>query len=515
MGAIVSSSPRQSTSSVEICMITTMETSTSLDIRAILRGISIFNSLDSMVTSGYVDVLDQGNAISEYSFNGKEIIDIKILLAKDTSTGSSTAETDFNSYSRRFLVYAIDSIGVAKDQMTYRIRFIDPFAMLNTDNRISWHFKQAKGEDIIKKIQSLSQHSINRIYQDAMKTQYSKSAINSSQELFNFKADTSTKHEFDVYVPMMKPLELIRWVTDRCVSQNSPCKWSDCLFYQSKDGVFHFNSFINLFSTDSLVFSQQIAESASSEKQHLIESYTFNKIYNTQIDKLNGIYGLQFAIADFKPTTKTVTQSTVLGTTIASNDSLPGSKGDGNKMQLHESIKEYFRQVSNKNKSSSINSDGKNGFIRPFQCNSMTVQSTQTAGPNGQAIHSSYDTSTGSLIFMDTCGVVHEDDKTYNEYERVTFPYVTGCIMKKVLSTYVINITMNGAFDVDVGRSFTVKLDETNKERVTRQMMCFINGIIWLVSDVKHEWRSDTNQVKTYVTGFTPFIKQGEQYTVK
>ena len=511
------SSGRLSTASVETCMISTMDKNTALDIRTVLRGISIFNSLDSMVTSGYIDILDQGNAISEYSFNGKEILDIKILLAKDTATGSATSENDYNCYARRFLVYAIDSIGVAKDQMTYRIRFIDPFAMMNTDNRISWHFKQAKGEEIIGKIKTLADNGVNGIYKTAMKAQYSQSRISSSQEIFNFKADTSTQNQFDIYVPMMKPLELIRWIADRCVSQGNPCRWSDCLFYQTKDGTFHLNSFINMFNSSPLVFTQQIAESMVEEKHHLIESYTFNKIYNTQIDKLNGIYGLQFAIADFKPSTKTVTQSTVLGTTIASSDTLPGSKGGGNKVALHDSIKQYFRNFHNSGVkgSVSINSDGSNGFIKPFQCSSQTVQSTQTAGPNGQAIPSSYDTSTGSLIFMDTCGIIHEDDKTYNEYERVTFPYVTGCIMKKVLSTYVINITMNGAFDVDVGRSFTVKLDETNKESVTRQMMCFINGVVWLVSDVKHEWRSDTDQVKTYVTGFTPFIKQGERCALK
>ena len=303
-----------------------MASSTTLDLRMVLRGISIFNSLDSMVTSGYIDVLDQGNAIAEYSLNGKEILDVKIHLRNEDANGASGLSDDFNVYSRRFLVYAIDTIGVAKDQMTYRIRFIDPFAMLNTDNRISWHFKQAKGEEIIQKIKSLADNSINSVYKEAMRSNVSKSQISSNQDIFNFKADTSTKHQFDLYVPMMKPFELIRWIADRAVSNGSPCKWADCLFYQSKDGSFHLDSFKNLFGKKPLTFTQQIATSATEEKMHLIESYTFNKIYNTQVDKLNGIYGLQFAIADFKPSTKTVTQSTVLGTTIASGDSLAGGK---------------------------------------------------------------------------------------------------------------------------------------------------------------------------------------------
>lgn len=501
-----SSSPKTSTSSVEVCSITNMASSTTLDLRMVLRGISIFNSLDSMVTSGYIDVLDQGNAIAEYSLNGKEILDVKIHLRNEDANGASGLSDDFNVYSRRFLVYAIDTIGVAKDQMTYRIRFIDPFAMLNTDNRISWHFKQAKGEEIIQKIKSLADNSINSVYKEAMRSNVSKSQISSNQDIFNFKADTSTKHQFDLYVPMMKPFELIRWIADRAVSNGSPCKWADCLFYQSKDGSFHLDSFKNLFGKKPLTFTQQIATSATEEKMHLIESYTFNKIYNTQVDKLNGIYGLQFAIADFKPSTKTVTQSTVLGTTIASGDSLAGGK-ENNSLSLHQTVKTYFSGVS---LGVNIGSDSSNGYIQPFQCAPQTLQSTQTTAPNGGSAPASYNTATGSLIFLDACGMVHEDDKTYNEYERVSFPYVTGCIMKKVLSNYVINLTMNGAFDVDVGRSFTVKLDDTDKN-ATRQMACFINGVVWLCSDVKHEWKSDTSQVKTYVTGFAPFIRQGKK----
>ena len=81
--------------------------------------------------------------------------------------------------------------------------------------------------------------------------------------------------------------------------------------------------------------------------------------------------------------------------------------------------------------------------------------------------------------------------------------------MKKVLSTYVVNIAMNGAFDVDVGRSFTIKLNSEAKG-VTRQMSAFVNGVVWLVSDVRHEWHANTLQVKTYITGFTPFLNRGD-----
>jgi hypothetical protein len=84
--------------------------------------------------------------------------------------------------------------------------------------------------------------------------------------------------------------------------------------------------------------------------------------------------------------------------------------------------------------------------------------------------------------------------------------------MKKVLSTYVINITMNGAFDVDVGRSFIIKLDTSEGPK---QMGEFVGDVIWIVSDVRHEWRSDSLQVKTYVTGFTPFLKRGRKFSVK
>ena len=411
-----------------------------------------------------------------------------------------------NVYSRRFLVYAIDSLAAAKDKMVYKIRFIDPFALLNTDNRISWHFKQMKGEDIIKKIETLASNGINAPYKNAMTAVYTGAKLSSSQNLFDFKSDVSTLESFDIYVPMMKPLELIRWIADRTVSEKGECTWADCLFYQDKKGTFHLNSFKNLFGKSPLVFGQQISGSATVEKHHLIESYTFNKIYNIQTDKLNGIFGLQFAIADFKPTTRKVTQSTVLGTNIAANSGDPSGSQSTSSISLRNTVTSYLSKIM------PSGGNEKAGVIDPFQCGSEVLTSSQSATPTGQPQQASYNTQTGALIFLDACGIIHEDDLTYNEYKRVALPYVTGCIMKKVLSNYVVNIVMNGAFDVDVGRSFTIKLDETNKN-ATQQMGAFVNGIVWLVSDVKHEWRSDTMQVKTYVTGFTPFLNRGKIIT--
>ena len=393
------------------------------------------------------------------------------------------------------------------DQMVYRIKFIDPFALVNTDTRISWHFKSMKGEDIIKKIETLAENDVNEPYRTAMQLQLRGGDFTpKDQKLFNFKADVSTREDLDIYVPMMKPFELIRYIADRVVStdsESSNCKWSDCLFYQDKNGTFHLNSFKNLFKqSNPIVLSQQIASNVTQEMQHIIESYTFNKIYNIQTDKLNGIYGVQFAIADFKPTTKKTTIETVLGTNIMSGS------GDGkdtpDSLKLHQSIDRYFDHSLGPIKDLQSKEAG---FIEPFQCASRTLQSVQASGNQGQQKTSTYDSRTGSLIFLDACGIIHEDDNTYDEFKRVTLPYVTGCIMKKVLSTYVLNVVMNGAFDMDVGKAFIIKLEQSEGPQ---QMAAFLNEVVWVISDVRHEWRSDTAQVKTYVTGFTPFLNRGK-----
>ncbi len=509
MADIVPSATRSGTTKIVTCAITN-NTGSTIDITNILRGINIFNSLDSMVTSGWIEVLDQGNAIEEYSMNGQEVVDLEIHLNDDAETGSSKAGDDFNVYRRRFLVYAIEDLRVMTDQMMYRIKFIDPFALMNTDTRISWHFKDKKGEEIIKKIGEVAENSINQPYRNAMSGVYGGAKLSSSQKLFDFKADVSTQHQLDIYVPMMKPFELIRYIADRVISsdsENSNCRWSDCLFYQDKNGTYHLNSFKQLFKqSDPIVFSQQIASNATQEMQHLIESYTFNKIYNIQTDKLNGIYGVQFAIADFKPTTKKTTIETVLGTNIMSNS---GEDKSADSLKLHESIDKYFNHSLGPIKNLTSKEAG---FIEPFQCAPRELQSVQAAGNQGQQKTSKYDSRTGSLIFLDSCGIIHEDDNTYDEFKRVTLPYVTGCIMKKVLSTYVLNVVMNGAFDVDVGRTFIIKLEQGEGPQ---QMAAFLNEVIWLVSDVRHEWRSDTAQVKTYVTGFTPFLNRGKPATAK
>ena len=509
---IVPSNPRGETSQVVTCSISNMATQSTIDVIGILRGITIFNSLDVMAASGWIDVLDQGNAIEEYSFNGKEIIDIEIHLDKHEATANlSNASDDFNIYKRRFLVYAIENITVIADQMMYRIKFIDPFALMNTDTRISWHFKETKGEDIIKKIGDVAENAVNKPYRDAMSTEFAGAKLSSSQKLFDFKADVSTQHNLDIYVPMMKPFELIRYLADRVVSNDNPCSWSDCLFYQDKKGTFHLNSFKNLFNKgDALTFSQQIADSTTEEKQHLIETYTFNKIYNIQMDKLNGIYGVQFAIADFKPTTRIATQQTVLGTNIAAGSSV-GDDKKSDSLSLHGTITRYFGGSLGP---INLGDPQKAGIILPFQAlnHSPALQSVQLSGDQKQQKVVQYNNQAGALIFLDTCGIIHEDDNTYDEYKRVTLPYVTGCIMKKVLSTYVINLVMNGAFDVDVGKSFVIKLDTTSGPK---QMGEFVGDVIWVVSDVRHEWRSDSMQVKTYVTGFTPFLKRGSKFSVK
>jgi len=518
MADILQTQNRANSSRLVTCCITNVTTKTSVSLTAIARKIRIYNSLESMVTSGFVEVVDQGNAIQEYKLNGKEILDIEIHLNDNGSTGLSNSDSNWNVYKRRFLVYAIESIGVVIDQMSYKILFIDPFALVNTDTRISWHFKKTKAEDIIKKIGSSANGELNSPYKNAVSQGY-RSGM-SIQNLFNFKSDASTLHELDIYVPMMKPFELIRYVADRALSTDgSETKWSDCLFYQSKDGTFHFDSFKNLFKKKPLVFGQQISQGMMQEKMHLIETYTFNKIYNIQEDKLNGIYGLQFAIADFKPTARKVSQTTVLGTNIVSKDdgnALKSSAKSKKSISLKRSVFDYFSGVdlglSFGNDSSSRQ---KCGFIEPFQCSSIDLSSTQKAGLNGQTQSVSYNTQTGSLIFLDACGIIHEDDLTYNEYERVTLPYVTGCIMKKVLSTYVVNLSMTGAFDVDVCKPFVINLEDDKSKNTTRQMSTFVNGVHWLCSDVSHEWRSDTMQVKTYVTGFTPFLKKGTRFTVK
>ena len=508
---------RSGTVEIKLCNIVNTMKGDVLDIRNIIRRITICNSLDVMTTSGWIEVLDQGNAIEEYSMNGKELIDLHIIVNQNASS------SDANEYKRRFLVYGIENIVAMKDQMSYKILFIDPFALMNTDTRISWHFKNVKGEDIIKKIGDIASNDVNKPYLEAMKTPYGgNGGVKSNQNLFDFTADVSTQHELDIYVPMMKPFELIRYLADRVVSSGNQsdggdnnCSWSDCLFYQDKNGKFHLNSFKNIFKNgDPITLSQQIADNATQEKQHIIESYSFNKIYNIQVDKLNGIYGVHYAIADFKPSTKIATEQTVLGTSITSSS---GIDQKNNSLSLRNTIARYF---DNKLGPFSLSDDGsrgtneKAGFVCPWQCAQRRppLQSTQLVDVPGQQKQVNYENQAGALIFLDSCGIIHEDDNTYDEYKRVTLPYVNGCIMKKVLSSYVINVVMNGAFDIDVGKSFVIKLD---KNEGPKQMAVFVGDVIWAVSDVKHEWRADTMEMKTYVTGFSPFLRRGEVFTNK
>lgn len=511
---------RQITSRVVVCKLTNTVTKNTIDISSIVRIINIYNSLEVMCTSGDIQVLDQGNMIEEYKLNGKEILDLEIHI----NDSSNQLSEDENIYKRRFFVYAIDSIVGENDMMAYVIRFIDPFALINTDTRISFHYKNKKGEDIINQIKKIANSPQNNSYKNIINNNYSSiNCNNNSTDLFPFKNDVSSKYEFDITVPMLKPFELIRYITDRMTSSENTSDWSDCIFYQDKKGVFHLNSFRNIFNqSNRLLFAQQLTQSINEEPSHLVESYNFNKIYNIQLDKLNGIYGLQFAISDFKPETKTVTSTTILGTNIISqSDEKNGPKSN---MSLHDTIVNYFgNQLGSINLVGVQKMDNYNdtpstqrmnaGIIDPFKCDYVPIKSNQTATTKGIAQTVEYNNQTGALIFLDTCGIIHENDTEYDEYKKFALPHVKGVIMKKVLGTYVINCTMNGSFDIDLGKSFVLNMPQPSG--VTRQLSAFVNGVVWMITNYKHTWDASSLEVKTYVTGITPFLKRGEEATVK
>ena len=515
---------RQSKSRLITCKLTNTVTKNTIDLINIVRQVNIYNSLEVMCTTGDVQVLDQGNMIEEYKLNGREILDIEIHANDTTAQGASNLSEDENVYKRRFFVYAIDSVVGQNDQMAYVIRFIDQFALINTDTRISFHYTKKKGEDIISQINKIVNSGQNNSYKNVINNSYASSNCNQNgTDLFPFKKDVSTKYEFDLTVPMWKPFELIRYISDRIISSENTSEWSDCVFYQDKKGVYHINSFRNIFNqANQLKFAQQLTGDVTQEPSHLVESYSFNKIYNAQVDKLNGIYGMQFAISDFKPETKTVSATTVLGTNIISkSDEKNGPQGN---MSLHDTIIKYFgNQLGSINlggveAQSDYNSNPSKarmnaGLIDPFKCDSIpNLKSNQIATTKGNSQTIEYNNQTGALIYLDACGIIHVNDTEYDEYKKFTLPHVKGIVMKKVLGTYVINCVMNGSLDVDLGKSFVLNMAQPTG--ITRQLSAFVNGVVWMVTNYRHYWDSENMELKTYVTGITPFLKRGDRATI-
>lgn len=517
---------RSGTSKVVVCKLTNTITQQTIDLSSIVRGINIYNSLESMCTSGDLAVMDQGNMIEEYQLNGQEIIDIEIHINDEGNLSE-----DENIYKRRFFVFAIDSVTGEHDKMNYIIRFIDQFALINTDTRISFHYKKMKGEDIIKKINSIVNSEQSSNYKNVINNTYQSTNCNQNgADMFPFKSDVSTKYEFDLYVPMWKPLQLIEYIKDRCVSNENTNEWADTVFYQDKKGVYHFSSFKNVFQkSNQLQFAQQLTPDITNEPSHLVISYTFNKIYDIQLDKLNGIYGVQFGIADFKPETSVITSSTVLGIDLgATSEEREGTDGivkaDGT-MNLQNYINDYFGDSlgSIRNLSSAKRDDKDNtnpskerkeaGIIDPFRLKYVNMQSNQTATTKGNSKTVSYNNQSGAVIYLDTCGMIHENDTEYDEYKKFTLPAAKGMVMKKVLSTYIINCEMNGSFDVDLGKTFVMNMPQ--EEGVTKQLSAFVNGVTWMIASYRHTWDYEKFEVKTYVTGVTPFLKRGEKAQIR
>jgi hypothetical protein len=190
-------------------------------------------------------------------------------------------------------------------------------------------------------------------------------------------------------------------------------------------------------------------------------------------------------------------------------------------MSLHDTIVKYFgNQLGSINLSGAESSSGNNtentsrikaGIIDPFKADKVPIKSTRTATTKGVAQTVEYNNQTGALIYLDTCGIIHENDTEYDEYKKFALPHVKGIVMKKVFGTYVINCTMNGSFDVDLGKSFVLNMPQP--DGVTKQLSAFVNGVVWMITNYRHTWDSESMEVKTFATGITPFLKRGEVAT--
>lgn len=245
---------------------TTLNT-TSISLVGSFVNVVIYHSIDEVSNSGYVSIREQGNLLKTFPIVGWEKLEIAFSV-KDASGNKIGDE-----YSRTFYVYAVDEMAEDKDVKTYCIRFCSLEALYNVCARLEHRYK-GKAEVILAEIAGLS--------------------LLGEMQL---ETDVTTKYELDYVASSLKPFDFMSRITGFAVSANGT--FADCLLFQQVDGTYHFTSYATMFSDSVINFYRKPRLDTSISSDHIINDYSINQLFNTQLQAINGLYGNITKVFDY------------------------------------------------------------------------------------------------------------------------------------------------------------------------------------------------------------------------
>ena len=236
----------------------------SIDLRRIVRELSVHEDIFSFSVSGYVKVEDALGLIDAYRLTGEEYIHIVYGKSKE----------DPYMHDKVYKLYKLADRSPSGNMMSeyYTLHFCSDELILSEQIKIS---KAYKGQQV------------NSIISDILIEQM-------EVPIYKLMYIQDTMGLYDFVVPRMKPFEAISWLSN--YARPSVGKGADMLFFETKDG-FSFRSLQDMYKQDSFrTFKYQQKnlndkQQPLEEKMKTIISFEFPKGY----DVLEGINSGAFA----------------------------------------------------------------------------------------------------------------------------------------------------------------------------------------------------------------------------
>ena len=433
------------------------------DLTSIFVEMNIFSNIASTITSGYITVAEQFNLISKMPIVGKEFIDIEFNTMTDSN--------EYESYHRVFFVYAIDSLSEEKDSRIYCIRFTDAIGILNNDIRLSIQYEE-KVEDVIEKIGKVYNYTDKNSTSNKYKNVLEKFDNKNRTEVFNYKKNdetsTDTMHKFKFVIPNWKPLTALQYLTSRTVSTNFTSNlentFCDCILYQNRHGEIIFTNYKNMFEypligkTDGIITLvkrpgniEALDDFNTLETKRHILKYTFSNLFNSQIQKSSGQFGLSEYITNF-------------ANGVADPVEIPYEQNQTSNCAIKDILKYY-------------NID------------------------NGSYSHYSYEplNMTGNSLLIYGVSSINTS-KEFDEYRKFIEPYQKSIAIRQIIEGQKITLHCLGQSDLDLGKYISIDLGKHDDEAIAN----YINNLRWVITAITHRITPDS--YTTDIECYTPYL---------
>jgi hypothetical protein len=251
----------------------------SIDLRKIMRELSIYEDIFSFAISGYVKIEDGIGIIDGLNLIGQEYLKITFGKVKD----------DPDMHSKTYKLYKIADRAPSGNFMTeyYTLHFCTEELLLSEKTKISKSYSGKQINDMVYEILT-------------EQLEVPEGRINSIEDTMGI---------YDFVVPRFKPFEAISWLS--CYARPSVGKGADMLFYETSVG-YNFRSLQSLFKqptfAEFLYQQKNISDTSFDETTRTIITFEFPKALDVMDEVSSGTYASKLISLDPLQRKETVTK---------------------------------------------------------------------------------------------------------------------------------------------------------------------------------------------------------------